>query len=75
MLPHRDYRWIEAANGSFLHFRYKCVALVRGSGELVIYAKKTHTGNVASIAQGKRFIERWIAKNPSFHFHTTRRNP
>lgn len=69
---HPNYRWIDVDNGSYLHFRFKCVALVRASGDLVIYSRKPHSGRVGSVAQGKRFIERWVEKNPHFHFRSQR---
>lgn len=65
MLP-PAYNWIETERGAFLRFNYGMMASVKplnGRYEVTIYWRDDqHGGAVGSIAQGKRFIERWVAK-------------
>jgi hypothetical protein len=59
------YRWIDSEEGSFLRLRYGCVAGVKlRDGKVVVWINVTGkevTGTAGSIAQGKRYVERWIA--------------
>lgn len=59
-----DYRWIESEDRAYLHFRYCCVATVKPDGQGFVteigWRDLTLTGRAASLAQGRRFIERWI---------------
>jgi len=58
------YRWTESPTGAYLHFNYRGVARVvadgPGYGVTIHWRGNTLTGRAASIAQGKRHIERWI---------------
>jgi hypothetical protein len=60
----QDYRWIESGDRAFLHFRYGCVATIKPDGDRfrteINWRDLTHAGQVGSMAQGRRFIERWI---------------
>lgn len=72
MLPNPNFRWVESENGAFLHWRYKCVALVRARkpGEsfnrVEIRARRFIASRAGSVEQGKRHIERWLAKQARF---------
>ena len=63
MLPNPGWRWIDSADGSFLHMHYACVAVVRADGRVLIYRRRRSAvvGKVAGIASGKRHVERWLA--------------
>lgn len=60
MLP-PDCRWIDSPDGSFLHFRYACIASVMADGRVRIQGYRQTEGRAASLAQGKRHVARWIA--------------
>lgn len=61
---HPNARWIEGDGGAFLHWLFACVATVRADGTVTITGWGGHVvgGKAASVAQGKRFVERWVAK-------------
>ena len=71
-LPNPNYRWEESENGAFLQFRAGCVALVRAKRkgerfcEVEIRARKLIRSRAGSVEQGKRHIERWLAKQTKF---------
>jgi hypothetical protein len=57
-----DYRWIDSADGAFLHWGYVCVAVVRPDGTVRITGWGRAVGaKAASREQGKRFVDRWRA--------------
>lgn len=65
MLPD-TCRWLDTAEASRCHYHYRCIAVVV-PGEVTIVrgvGRRTHradlVGKCGSIAQGKRFVERWI---------------
>ena len=64
------YNWIETERGAFLRFNYRMVANVKPLGEgfdvTIHWCEAEHHGPVGSIAQGKRFIERWVEKRRGF---------
>ena len=72
MLPNENYHWVETEDGAFLQWRYACVALVRArkKGEdfnrVEIYARRFIQSRAGSVEQGKRHIERWVAKQTKF---------
>lgn len=76
MLSHPDYRWIDCPEGSYLQFRYSCVALVvrreRGCS-VEVRAKRDLHARAPGLEQGKRYVERWIEKQPGFYFGRVRR--
>lgn len=71
MLP-PNYRWEESENGAFLQWRYGCVAVVRVKREgerfceVESRARKLIRSRAGSVEQGKRHIERWLAKQERF---------
>lgn len=74
MLPHADMRWIDSREGSYLHFRFVCIAVVRATGELCIHARSgDHCSRVGSVRQGKRYAERWFAHNANSLIRRVRR--
>ena len=70
MLPNENYRWEESENGAFLQWRYGCVALVRakrdGFCRVEIRSRRLIISRAGSVEQGKRHIERWLAKQARF---------
>lgn len=62
MLP-ASYRWTDGADASHLHYNFGCVASVTADGRVTILAGKRIEGKAASVAQGKRYVERWIEVN------------
>lgn len=72
MLPNDNFHWVESEDGAFLQWRYACVALVRARtmGEdfnrVEIYARRFIQSRAGSVEQGKRHIERWVAKQTKF---------
>lgn len=66
MLPNDNWRWLDGPEGAFLHQRFACVAAValdRGKVAVRIYRRRRGPvyGTVATVAQGKRYVERWLA--------------
>ena len=58
----QSYRWSDNANGGAnLYQNYACVAAIKADGttKLKWWQKEFHS-KAASVAQAKRFIERWI---------------
>lgn len=72
MLPNDNYRWEESENGAFLQWRYACVALVRTRKawesfcRVEIFTRPPIISRAGSVEQGKRHIERWLAKRERF---------
>lgn len=62
MLPD-SYRWADSDTGAVLFLRYGAVASVAVDGRVTLLGGKRIEGQAASLAQGKRFVERWIAAN------------
>ncbi|WP_202844814.1 hypothetical protein [Luteimonas saliphila] len=62
MLPD-SYRWADSDTGAVLFQRYGAVAKVTVDGRVTLIGGKRIEGPAASLAQGKRFVERWIAAN------------
>ena len=62
MLP--AYYWLDSPDEAYLRFNYGSVAWVRadiaGFGVTINWRGKYITGRAASIAQGKRHIQKWI---------------
>lgn len=60
-----QYRWIDAANGSFLHWNYGCVAYTSPDGDrwrtVVRWAGREIHGWAGSRAQAKRWLTRFYA--------------
>lgn len=65
MLPPPCY-WIDDSDAAFLRWNMSTVAYVRRAGEkyrvTIQWRSSVHTGSAGSVAQGKRFIERWVSK-------------
>jgi len=65
------YSWIDGPDGSWLQFNAGCAAYVKRVGEsgdfavVIHWRKREIRGTAASIAQGKRFITRWIRARSS----------
>lgn len=61
----RAYRWIESKTGWYLQYHYGTAAYVRPEGEgfvaVIHWQGKELRGRAASLAQGRRHIERWIS--------------
>lgn len=54
------FTWIDSEGVSYLRYNTKTVAVVK-PGEVVIRWRDVETGGPCrSIAQGKRYVERWI---------------
>lgn len=62
MLP-PAYRWADTDTGSVLYLRYGAVATVAADGRVKLLGARPIESQAASRAQGKRFVERWIAAN------------
>lgn len=67
-----DYFWIDSADGdaAYLQHRYACTAVVKKTPEgrirvSISYGGREVIGTAASVKQGKRFIERWLAARHS----------
>ncbi|WP_202841998.1 hypothetical protein [Luteimonas saliphila] len=58
-----SFRWSDSDTGSVLFLRYGAVASVTVDGHVTLLGGKRVEGPAASLAQGKRFVERWIAAN------------
>jgi len=59
-----SFRWVDFEDGASLYFNYRLVARVRPGAqrfEVVIQSRRELRGTAASIEQGKRHVERWIA--------------
>ena len=57
------FRWVDFEDNASLYFNYRLVARVRCTGakcEVLIYSRRELRGPAASVAQGKRHVERWI---------------
>lgn len=60
-------RWVECRDGGIaLHWHYGCIASVRPDGMVTItWAWGVRLqGKAASLAQGRRYVERWVAARP-----------
>ena len=70
-------RWITTENGAFLHWNYACIATVKQRGdhvELCIdWQGHTHSSRAASMAQGVRFVTRWVEAREGLPFVARRR--
>ena len=57
-----SFRWADSADGSSnLYLRYGSVASIKPDGTMKLkYWQKEFHAKAASVAQAKRFIERWI---------------
>jgi hypothetical protein len=57
-------RWIRSEQQAFLHWNYVCIASVKPDGKRyaveISWCQYTHRGRAATLAQGMRFIERWV---------------
>jgi len=78
MLP-GQCRWIEWDEGyATLDWLYGCVAAVRQQDGCVqtrvTWQQHEHYGRAASMAQGRRFVERWISARRGFPGYV-KRNP
>jgi hypothetical protein len=62
MLP-PAFRWSDTEDWSVLFLRYGAVAKVCADGTVTFSAGIPAGARAASRAQGKRFVERWIAAN------------
>lgn len=64
MLPASFY-WLDFPDGSYLRRNYACIATVKprdGRWETVIkWGDACYYGRAGSLAQGKRWIERWVS--------------
>ena len=59
--------WIDSDDGAFLHWNAITVAIVRRDGMVTIqWRGKRFGGKAGSLAQGKRFAERWVAAQRGF---------
>lgn len=58
----QSFRWADSADGSSnLYLRYGCVASIKPDGTMKLkYWQKEFHAKAASVAQAKRFIERWL---------------
>lgn len=65
MLP-PPCHWIDYDTQSCLMWHYGCVASVRADGRVTIQWGKARAieTRAASLAQGKRHVERWVSKRP-----------
>lgn len=59
-------RWIDCETKSCLMWHYGCIAVVHADGRVTIqWARgKQMERRAASLAQGKRHVERWVAARP-----------
>lgn len=57
-----SYRWVDhSEGGACLYWNYGCVASIKPDGTTRFkYWQKEFNSKAASVAQAKRFIERWI---------------
>lgn len=57
-------RWLDAPDGSYLYWNYRCVAHVKPAGGHVLttitWGGRRHLGRAATLEQGKRWVERWV---------------
>ena len=57
-------RWIQSEGNAFLHWHYRCIATVKRRGGrytlTIDWGVHEHTGQAVSLAQGMRFVERWV---------------
>ena len=60
MLP-ASFRWIDYPEGSYLHYNAKGVGSVKDREVTIRWGGHVVHGRCGSTAQGKRFVERWIA--------------
>lgn len=62
-----SFRWADASDGgSNLYLRYGSVASIKADGTMKLnYWQKEFHAKAASVAQAKRFIERWISAQTS----------
>lgn len=65
-LPNDAWWWAVQADAAQLHYNYGCVAyIVRINGKLhtvIRWQGRMHEARCGSLAQGMRWIERWIEK-------------
>lgn len=74
-----ECRWIEWEPGyATLEWNYGCVAAVRQRDSYietrVAWQRSEHYGRAGSMAQGRRFVERWISARKGFPGYVSR-NP
>jgi hypothetical protein len=69
-----SFRWADASDGSSnLYLRYGCVASIKPDGTMKLkYWQKEFQAKAASVAQAKRFVERWILAQSSPRAHECR---
>lgn len=64
MLP-AACRWIDSAEGSYLHWHFRCIATVLPVGPrwetAITWCGARHAAPAGSRAQGKRWVERWVS--------------
>lgn len=54
-----SFHWLDCPEGSYLNYNARCIAVVK-SGSVTIRWKGCVTGRCGSVAQGKRYVERWM---------------
>lgn len=58
-------RWIATEDSAFLHWHYACIATVKADGDgfetVISWCDREHRGRAGSMAQGMRFVERWVS--------------
>lgn len=58
------YYWIDSEDGSYLRWNASTVAYVEPEGwrwrTTINWGNRQHTAVAGSLAQGKRWIERWV---------------
>ena len=63
-------RWIETEDAAFLHWHYACIATVKRRGDhyetCVEWQGHEHIGRAGSLAQGIRFVTRWVEAQTGF---------
>jgi len=75
------YSWIDGPDGSWLQFNAGCAAYVKPVGQgrtfqvVIHWRKREIRGTAASIAQGKRFITRWIRARNSLRYRRPLKAP
>jgi hypothetical protein len=64
MLP-AACRWIDSAEGSYLHWHSRCIATVKPAGRrwetVITWCERRHAAFAGSRAQGKRWVDRWVS--------------
>jgi hypothetical protein len=67
-----NFHWIRSEHGAFLHWHYKCVALVRerkaweAHCRVEIFTHPPIISRAGSVEQGVRHITRWVEKQARF---------